>query len=158
MFERHCVSFYAVKSQTLAIMAIASLAFLSACGGGGEDQMPDSGITALQKTDVTPGTGMEARSGQVVRVHYTGWLYNASAADHRGKKFDSSKDRNEPFEFSLGAGEVIKGWDEGVAGMKVGGTRLLTIPPRLGYGAQGAGDVIPPNATLVFEVELLDVR
>jgi FKBP-type peptidyl-prolyl cis-trans isomerase len=147
-----------VKSQTLAIMAITSLAFLSACGGGGEEQMPDSGITTLQKTDVTPGTGTEARTGQVVRVHYTGWLYNASAADHKGQKFDSSKDRNEPFEFSLGAGEVIKGWDEGVAGMKVGGTRLLTIPPRLGYGAQGAGGVIPPNATLVFEVELLDVR
>jgi FKBP-type peptidyl-prolyl cis-trans isomerase len=120
--------------------------------------MADSGITTLQTQDVTPGSGAEATKGNVVRVHYTGWLYDPSSGDHRGTKFDSSKDRNEPFEFNLGAGEVIRGWDEGVAGMKVGGTRLLTIPPALGYGAQGASDVIPPNATLLFEVELLDVR
>ena len=93
-----------------------------------------------------------------VRVHYTGWLYDQATGDHRGSKFDSSKDRNEPFEFRLGGGEVIAGWDEGVAGMKVGGTRLLTIPPAMGYGASGAGGVIPPNATLLFEVELLDAR
>ena len=141
------------------MMVVASLVMFPACGGDREEAMPDSGITELQKTDVTPGTGSEARAGQVVRVHYTGWLYNASAADHKGQKFDSSRDRNAPFEFSLGAGEVIKGWDEGVAGMKVGGTRLLTIPPRLGYGAQGAGGgLIPANATLLFEVELLGVR
>jgi FKBP-type peptidyl-prolyl cis-trans isomerase len=140
------------------MLLTASLAVLPACGGDGEERMADSGITALQKTDVTAGTGAEARSGQVVRVHYTGWLYNTAAADHKGQKFDSSKDRNEPFEFKLGGGEVIQGWDEGVAGMKVGGTRLLTIPPALGYGAQGAGGVIPPNATLLFEVELLDAR
>jgi FKBP-type peptidyl-prolyl cis-trans isomerase len=91
-------------------------------------------------------------------VHYTGWLYDAKKPDKRGNKFDSSKDRNEPFEFPLGNGDVIRGWDEGVAGMKVGGTRVLTIPPALAYGARGAGGVIPPNATLVFEVELLDVR
>ena len=120
--------------------------------------MADSGITSLQKQDVTPGTGAEATKDQMVRVHYTGWLYDASAADKRGTKFDSSKDRGEPFEFRLGAGEVIQGWDEGVAGMKVGGTRVLTIPPALGYGARGAGGVIPPNATLLFEVELLGVR
>ena len=117
-----------------------------------------SGITTLQSRDVTVGTGAEATKGKTVRVHYTGWLYSTSAADNRGTKFDSSKDRNEPFDFTLGAGEVIQGWDEGVAGMKVGGTRILTIPPTLGYGAQGAGGVIPPNATLLFEVELLDVR
>ena len=140
------------------MLLTASLAVLPACGGDSEERMADSGITALQKTDVTAGTGAEARSGQVVRVHYTGWLYNTAAADHKGQKFDSSKDRNEPFEFKLGGGEVIQGWDEGVAGMKVGGTRLLTIPPALGYGAQGAGGVIPPNATLLFEVELLDAR
>lgn len=120
--------------------------------------MADSGITSLQKEDVVPGTGEEARKGQMVRVHYTGWLYDAGKADKRGAKFDSSKDRNEPFEFRLGGGEVITGWDEGVAGMKVGGTRLLTIPPAMGYGARGAGGVIPPNATLLFEVELLGVR
>jgi FKBP-type peptidyl-prolyl cis-trans isomerase len=121
--------------------------------------MADSGITALLKNDVTPGTGAEARAGQTVRVHYTGWLYNTGAADHKGQEFDSSKDRSDPFEFRLGAGEVIQGWDEGVIGMKVGGTRMLTIPPGMGYGSQGAGDgVIPPNATLLFEVELLDVR
>ncbi len=96
------------------------------------------------------GTGAEATSGQHVTVHYTGWLTD-------GTKFDSSKDRDDPFEFHLGAGQVIKGWDEGVTGMKIGGKRKLTIPPQLGYGARGAGGVIPPNATLVFEVELLEV-
>lgn len=101
--------------------------------------------------DTTVGTGATATAGQTVTVHYTGWLTN-------GTKFDSSKDRNQPFSFRLGAGEVIRGWDEGVAGMKVGGTRKLTIPPQLGYGARGAGGVIPPNATLVFEVELLGVK
>jgi FKBP-type peptidyl-prolyl cis-trans isomerase FkpA len=120
--------------------------------------MADSGITSLQQTDVTAGTGPEARKGMTVRVHYTGWLYDAAAADRRGRKFDSSRDGNSPFEFRLGAGEVISGWDEGVAGMKVGGTRVLTIPPAMGYGARGAGGVIPPNATLVFEVELLGVQ
>ena len=126
-----------------------------------EGQMPpmaDSGISTLQTQDTIPGTGAEARKGQTVRVHYTGWLYDAAKADKRGRKFDSSKDRNEPFEFPLGNGDVIRGWDEGVAGMKVGGTRVLTSPPALAYGARGAGGVIPPNATLVFEVELLDVR
>lgn len=98
--------------------------------------------------DTTLGTGAEARIGQMVTVHYTGWLTN-------GSKFDSSKDRNDPFVFPLGAGHVIRGWDEGVQGMKEGGTRKLTIPPHLGYGARGAGGVIPPNATLLFEVELL---
>jgi FKBP-type peptidyl-prolyl cis-trans isomerase FkpA len=111
----------------------------------------------LQYEDITPGDGVEAVSGKTVRVHYTGWLYDPTADKTRGRKFDSSKDRGQPFHFRLGGGEVIKGWDEGVAGMKVGGTRVLTIPPELGYGARGAGGVIPPNATLVFEVELLGV-
>ena len=101
--------------------------------------------------DTTPGTGHEAVSGHEVSVHYTGWLTD-------GRKFDSSKDRNDPFVFPLGAGHVIRGWDEGVQGMQVGGKRKLTIPPELGYGARGAGGVIPPNATLVFEVELLAVK
>jgi FKBP-type peptidyl-prolyl cis-trans isomerase FkpA len=108
----------------------------------------DSG---LKYEDISEGTGAVAAAGQRVVVHYTGWLTD-------GRKFDSSRDRDEPFEFALGRGQVIRGWDEGVAGMKVGGARRLTIPPQLGYGARGAGGVIPPNATLVFEVELLEVR
>ena len=137
----------------------------STAGGGSTSGSPTSNgdngvsnITSLQTTDVKVGDGAEAKSGQTVSVHYTGWLYNASAPDHHGTKFDSSRDRNEPFEFRLGAGQVIKGWDQGVAGMKVGGLRKLTIPPHLGYGAGGAGGgLIPPNATLIFEVELLGV-
>jgi FKBP-type peptidyl-prolyl cis-trans isomerase FkpA len=112
---------------------------------------------SLQIEDTVVGTGAEASAGQRVRVHYTGWLHDPAAADQRGRKFDSSKDRGQPFSFGLGRGEVIRGWDEGVQGMKVGGTRVLTIPADLGYGARGAGGVIPPNATLVFEVDLLGV-
>ena len=108
--------------------------------------------SGLQYEDTVVGDGATAASGQHVTVHYTGWLYQDGAA---GRKFDSSKDRGQPFEFSLGAGMVIRGWDEGVAGMRVGGTRHLVIPAALGYGARGAGGVIPPNATLLFEVELL---
>ena len=111
----------------------------------------------MQIDDKTVGSGAEAQSGQRVQVHYTGWLHQPDAADQRGAKFDSSKDRGQPFGFNLGGGEVIRGWDEGVKGMKVGGTRVLTIPPEMGYGARGAGGVIPPNATLVFEVELIGV-
>jgi len=110
-----------------------------------------SGLTI---EDTVAGGGEEAKPGARVRVHYTGWLYENGAA---GRKFDSSKDRAEPFVFPLGAGQVIRGWDEGVVGMRVGGTRRLIIPPQLGYGARGAGGVIPPNATLLFEVELLGV-
>ena len=114
-------------------------------------------MTQLQKIDVVVGTGAEARSGSV-QVHYTGWLHDPSKAAGHGKKFDSSVDRGQPFEFRLGAGQVIRGWDEGVAGMKEGGKRTLIIPPEMGYGARGAGGVIPPNATLVFDVELVKVR
>ena len=120
--------------------------------------MGQSNITELVKTDDVTGSGNEAVTGRRVTVHYTGWLYDQAKGDRKGKKFDSSRDRGEPFDFRLGAGEVIRGWDEGVAGMKVGGRRTLTIPPDYGYGTSGAGSVIPPNATLVFDVELLDVK
>lgn len=111
--------------------------------------------SGLQYEEITVGTGAEAKAGVQVSVHYTGWLQNADGS--AGKKFDSSKDRNEPFQFPLGAGHVIKGWDEGVQGMKIGGVRKLIIPAALGYGARGAGGAIPPHATLIFEVELLGV-
>jgi glutamyl-Q tRNA(Asp) synthetase len=114
--------------------------------------------SGLQYEDTQPGTGDVARSGQSVTVHYTGWLHDPAQGDGRGRKFDSSHDRRDPFVFALGAGMVIRGWDEGVQGMAVGGTRVLTIPPELGYGARGAGGVIPPNATLVFEVTLLATK
>jgi FKBP-type peptidyl-prolyl cis-trans isomerase len=120
-----------------------------------EEPMPEqqdvTTPSGLKYTELQQGEGREAKSGDTVSVHYTGWLEN-------GTKFDSSLDRRSPFSFNLGAGQVIRGWDEGVAGMKVGGKRRLTIPASLGYGARGAGGVIPPNATLIFEVELLGVK
>jgi len=110
-------------------------------------------------TDLVPGVGDEALPGHVVIVHYTGWLYDPAAPDHRGRKFDSSRDRGQPLSFPLGAGRVIRGWEQGLPGMKVGGTRRLLIPPSLAYGIRGAGNgVIPPNATLLFDVELLAVE
>ena len=110
--------------------------------------------SGLQIEELVSGSGDEAKAGSNVVVHYTGWLFQNG---QQGAKFDSSHDRNQPFSFPLGAGHVIRGWDEGVAGMRVGGKRRLTIPPEMGYGARGAGGVIPPNATLLFEVELLGV-
>ncbi|MGB7814895.1 MAG: FKBP-type peptidyl-prolyl cis-trans isomerase [Methylotenera sp.] len=118
----------------------------------------EANITELKKIDTQTGSGREAEPGFNISVHYTGWLYDAAAADKKGKKFDSSLDRKQPFDFALGAGQVIQGWDEGFAGMKIGGKRTLIIPAEMGYGARGAGGVIPPNATLIFDVELLDVK
>ena len=115
-------------------------------------------VTELIKKDTVLGEGREAEAGFNVTVHYTGWLYDPSKADGKGTKFDSSLDRHEPFVFFLGGGQVIQGWDEGFAGMKVGGKRTLIIPPHMGYGAHGAGGVIPPNATLIFDVELLGIK
>jgi FKBP-type peptidyl-prolyl cis-trans isomerase FkpA len=123
----------------------------SAASAGAPSAMTTT-TSGLQYQDTVVGNGAQAAAGQRVSVHYTGWLYNNGV---KGSKFDSSKDRGQPFTFSLGAGEVIGGWDEGVQGMQVGGTRKLIIPPQLGYGARGAGGVIPPNATLLFEVDLL---
>jgi FKBP-type peptidyl-prolyl cis-trans isomerase FkpA len=117
----------------------------------GNPMPPVTTASGLIYEDITEGSGDAARAGQAISVHYTGWLTD-------GSKFDSSKDRNDPFDFLLGGGQVIGGWDEGVQGMKVGGVRKLTIPPHLGYGAYGAGGVIPPNATLIFEVELLAIN
>ncbi|MBA3695369.1 MAG: FKBP-type peptidyl-prolyl cis-trans isomerase [Methylotenera sp.] len=121
-------------------------------------QNTSTAITELQKIDTQVGTGREAEAGFNVTVHYTGWLYDTAAEGSKGKKFDSSHDRKQPFNFFLGGGQVIQGWDEGVQGMKVGGKRTLIIPSEMGYGARGAGGAIPPNANLIFDVELLDVK
>ena len=120
---------------------------------------PSTGTEAMPmtKTDLTPGTGAEIKSGQSALVHYTGWLYDAAAPENKGKQFDSSVG-GEPFDFPLGGGRVIPGWDQGVVGMKVGGKRRLVIPPELAYGNAGAGGVIPPGATLVFDVELVEIQ
>ena len=142
-----------LRARTIILVIAALIA-----GCASQEDTGLSNITELIKKDDVTGNGNQAVAGRRVTVHYTGWLYKEGAADHKGQKFDSSRDRGEPFEFRLGKGEVIRGWDEGVAGMKVGGRRTLTIPPDYGYGSQGAGGVIPPNATLVFDVELLDVK
>ena len=112
----------------------------------------------LQAQDLEPGTGPAVAAGQTAVVHYTGWLWDAAAPDNKGRKFDSSRDHGDTFSFRVGGGEVIRGWDQGVEGMKVGGKRRLVIPPELGYGARGAGGVIPGGATLVFDVELMGIR
>ena len=145
---------------SVLVAGMISLALLAACQPRADAQMSDTGanISELQMTDTTVGDGATAESGQTVDVHYTGWLYDPSQPENKGSKFDSSVDRGQPFSFPLGGGRVIRGWDEGVAGMKVGGKRVLVIPPEMGYGASGAGGVIPPNATLLFEVELLEIK
>jgi FKBP-type peptidyl-prolyl cis-trans isomerase len=139
--------------------AVLALALLAAIAPSAQSNAATNQViempNGLKYTDNTTGTGTEATAGKKVSVHYTGWLYNNGA---KGAKFDSSVDRGQPFQFTLGAHQVIAGWDEGVAGMKVGGKRTLIIPPELGYGARGAGGVIPPNATLMFDVELLGVQ
>ncbi len=146
--------------RTIAGFVMGALLLTAACSSDNPTTgaAMENNVTSLQIADTKAGGGAEATAGRQVTVHYTGWLYDPSASDRHGKKFDSSKDHGEPFSFRLGAGQVIRGWDEGVAGMKAGGARTLTIPPSLGYGQRGAGGVIPPNATLVFDVELLDVK
>ncbi|WP_246499502.1 FKBP-type peptidyl-prolyl cis-trans isomerase [Thiothrix unzii] len=158
-----------MKTTTLLALAVAlsGSVFMAACSdktattsttGTSSPQVTDIKMVDLVKTDVKVGDGAEATAGKMVSVHYTGWLYDEAAADKHGKKFDSSRDRGQPFQFPLAGGQVIKGWDEGVQGMKIGGQRTLIIPAEMGYGARGAGGVIPPNATLVFDVELLGVN
>ena len=138
------------RRQALPVIAIFALASTPS-----RAQNVMTTADGLKIIDTQVGTGASPKTGQTCVMHYTGWLYENSA---KGKKFDSSVDRNEPFEFKMGVGQVIRGWDEGVATMKVGGKRTLIIPPDLGYGARGAGGVIPPNATLIFDVELLGVK
>jgi len=155
------------------IIVCSTLVLAAACGQKADDSAAatesDAGVetttattmaeeTTLQIETTKNGHGRAAVAGDLVTVHYTGWLFDASAPGNRGEKFDSSVDRGDKFQFPLGAGRVIKGWDEGVAGMLIGETRILTIPPDMGYGSRGAGDVIPPGATLVFEVELFNAE
>lgn len=143
-----------MKKIFLSLSVVLSIV-LSACGGGGGSTTTEP--TQLQVTDTLVGTGATAAAGNTITVHYTGWLYDEKASQYRGKQFDSSIGKT-PFSFKLGVGQVIAGWDQGVVAMKVGGKRTLIIPSALGYGSTGAGSAIPPNAALVFEVELLAVQ
>jgi FKBP-type peptidyl-prolyl cis-trans isomerase FkpA len=159
-----------MKLHPVLIALLCSTAVLTACAADQPAASATSATSAtsaasandassaLVKVDTVAGTGAEAVAGKTVVVHYTGWLYKPVAPNQRGGKFDSSLDAGRPFEFRLGAGQVIKGWDQGVAGMKVGGKRTLIIPSALAYGKRGAGGVIPPNADLIFDVELLQVK
>ncbi|MBI5439417.1 MAG: FKBP-type peptidyl-prolyl cis-trans isomerase [Nitrosomonadales bacterium] len=142
----------------LALLLAVGIFSTAAYAGKAAVKKETGNITKLIKTDKKLGKGAKATAGREVAVHYTGWLYDKAAKDNKGKKFDSSRDRGAPIEFPLGAGQVIEGWDKGLEGMKVGGQRTLIIPPHLGYGAQGAPGAIPPNATLMFDVELMGVR
>jgi FKBP-type peptidyl-prolyl cis-trans isomerase len=153
----------AMKSINFPKIVLATCVALTAACSGKSEAPPSaastaSPVTSLQNVTLKPGTGATIGSGQIAVVQYTGWLYEAGAADHKGKQFDSSLTRREPFKFPLGTGSVIKGWDQGVIGMKVGESRRLTIPPELAYGDGGAGGVIPPGATLVFDVELVGIE
>lgn len=146
------VGAHALKAGLVALALAVGTPTITSAQDAGTTVTTPSGLKII---DTQAGTGAAPKTGQICVMHYTGWLYENGA---KGKKFDSSVDRGEPFEFPIGAGHVIAGWDEGVATMKVGGKRTLIIPPQLGYGARGAGGVIPPNATLVFDVELLAVK
>jgi FKBP-type peptidyl-prolyl cis-trans isomerase FkpA len=151
------ISASAPKILRIALLALAGATALTACG---RPELPPAtvGVEQLQVTDLVVGSGPEAVAGNRVTVHYSGWLYDPAQPDAKGKPFDSSREAGRPFTFALGAGQVIAGWDQGVQGMKVGGQRRLVIPHALAYGESGAGGVIPPRASLVFDVELLDVR
>jgi len=142
---------------------LVCIALAAACSGKsdappGAPAAAANPVTSLQMVTLKPGTGAVVGGGQIAVVQYTGWLYEAGAADHKGKEFDSSRNGRQAFKFPVGTGSVIKGWDQGVAGMKIGESRRLVIPPELGYGDSGAGGVIPPGATLVFDVELVGIE
>ena len=147
-------SLSSARARTAVILAVVA----ASCGGGSDNGAPASPSISVpySQTDLRVGTGAEATAGRRVTVHYTGWLYAASAPENKGQQIDSSASRG-PYPFTLGRGDVIRGWDQGVVGMRVGGQRRLVIPPALGYGAGGNPPVIPPNATLVFDIELLEV-
>ena len=150
------------KSMLMASALMIAMLAMTGCKADSKTSTKETAmtqnVTELVKKDTVMGEGREAEAGFNVTVNYTGWLYDPSKPDGKGTKFDSSLDRREPFVFFLGGGQVIQGWDEGFAGMKVGGKRTLIIPPHMGYGANGAGGVIPPNATLIFDVELLGIK
>jgi FKBP-type peptidyl-prolyl cis-trans isomerase len=151
--------------RLLVLLVSACTLMIGACSSkqsepaSGTSASAPAAITELQRIDIQVPNGEGVSQGQVAVVHYTGWLYDAHAPDHKGKTFDSSRDRGQPFRFEIGAGNVIKGWDEGVQGMRVGGQRRLIVPATLAYGSEGAGDgVIPPNSPLVFDIELLAIE
>jgi FKBP-type peptidyl-prolyl cis-trans isomerase FkpA len=143
---------------SLRRIGVVVLTGLIAACGGKPSAAPASAVSSMQSTVLKPGTGEGITAGKIAVVQYTGWLYEASAKDYKGKQFDSSRTQGQPFRFPLGTGEVIKGWDQGVAGMKVGESRRLIIPADLAYGDSGAGSVIPPGATLVFDIDLVAVE
>lgn len=152
-----------INVKKLLSLALSGWLFLSMSAQAAEEQATShhtnaADVTTLEKIDTQVGTGEEADIGKTAKVHYTGWLYDAAAEGHKGRKFDSSYDRGSHFSFLLGAGRVIKGWDQGVMGMKVGGKRTLIIPSSMAYGSQGAGRVIPPDSALVFDVELIGLE
>jgi FKBP-type peptidyl-prolyl cis-trans isomerase len=143
-----------IAKQLTCLLALLTWA----CGSAPSSEPGTSDVKGLVSVDVRVGEGTEATVGRDVLVHYTGWLYDQNRKQHHGREFDNSRERNQPHGFKLGAGEVIRGWDEGVNGMKVGGRRTLTIPPEMAYGEKGLDELIPPNATLIFDVELVDVK
>jgi FKBP-type peptidyl-prolyl cis-trans isomerase FkpA len=140
------------------IAAVFLLGLIASCGGGEPAAVPAKGVNTMQSMELKAGTGDGISAGKIAVVNYTGWLYDASAKDNKGKQFDSSLKAGQPFRFPVGAGQVIKGWDQGVVGLKVGGSRRLIIPPELAYGDSGAGGVIPPGATLVFDIDLVAIE
>ncbi|MEK0415157.1 MAG: FK506-binding protein [Actinomycetota bacterium] len=151
------VAWSLIVAVTMALVAAIYLPTLLASDRG-DTQAQEAAMAELIKEDLAPGEGPEITNGQTAEVHYTGWLHDPEKTEGKGRKFDSSRDHGSTFSFTVGGGEVIRGWDLGVAGMKVGGKRRLVIPAELGYGARGAGGVIPGGATLVFDVELVSVR